>query len=303
MARPYKDGVDYFPLDVGFLRDKKVRLIKGEFGARGIMILLSALCRVYEDNGYYTTLDEDDKILMADEIGCGVTAELVGQVVQGCVKRSMFSDTLLNAFGVLTSPGIQRRFLRMVAGRDEIEIIKDYWLLDMSDKRDVPVSILNKITFKNVSGQINPVKRQINPVKSTDNPQSKPKEIERESKALSARAALGERFERFWDAYPKKMERGTAESAFLRISPDEDLLREMLRSIDKAKRSAQWTDKGGRFIPYPAKWLKCDGWKNVVNESEGKASYNGYEQRDYSSEELEAAAGTQALLDEARAKD
>ena len=26
MARPLKDGIDYFPFDVGFLNDKKVKL-------------------------------------------------------------------------------------------------------------------------------------------------------------------------------------------------------------------------------------------------------------------------------------
>ena len=35
MARPIKDGVDYFPLDTDFFQDDKVRLIKGEFGAKG----------------------------------------------------------------------------------------------------------------------------------------------------------------------------------------------------------------------------------------------------------------------------
>lgn len=169
MARPLKDGVEYFPLDTGFLADKKVRLLKGEFGSRGVVILLATLCRIYSENGYYASLDQDDCILLSDEIGCGVTPELVGQVVQGCVKRSLFDEGVLNAFGVLTSPGIQRRYLRAVAKRDDIEFTKEYWLLDVDDKKDVPLSIRNKITFKSLKATGNPDKTTGNPDKTIGN--------------------------------------------------------------------------------------------------------------------------------------
>lgn len=32
MARPLKDGVDYFPKDTDFYADDKVRLLRAEFG-------------------------------------------------------------------------------------------------------------------------------------------------------------------------------------------------------------------------------------------------------------------------------
>ncbi len=46
MARPFKEGLDYFPLDVDFLDDKKVKLIKAEFGAKGILVLIYLLTLV-----------------------------------------------------------------------------------------------------------------------------------------------------------------------------------------------------------------------------------------------------------------
>ena len=35
MARPAKKGLEYFPMDTDFFADKKIRLLRGEFGAAG----------------------------------------------------------------------------------------------------------------------------------------------------------------------------------------------------------------------------------------------------------------------------
>ena len=175
MARPLKDGIDYFPFDVGFLQDKKIRLIKGEYGIKGVVIVIQLLCSIYKENGYFSTCDSDDFILVADAVGCGCDAKTIEEVVQGCLRRSIFDRGVFEAFGVLTSRGIQRRYLRALSTRDNIDIFQEYWLLDINDKKDVPASISKKITFKNVSLQINTDKTQINSVNLQNNPQSKVK--------------------------------------------------------------------------------------------------------------------------------
>lgn len=184
MARPLKDGIDYFPFDVDFLQDKKIRLIKGEYGSKGVLIVIQLLCSIYKENGYFSTCDPDDCILVADTVGCGCDANTIEEVVQGCLRRSIFDRGVFEAFGVLTSRGIQRRYLRASGARDNIDMIQEYWLLDIDDKKDVPASISKKITFKNVSLQINPDKTQINSVNLQNNPKSKVKESRvKESKA------------------------------------------------------------------------------------------------------------------------
>lgn len=179
LARPQKDGIDYFPFDVGFLQDKKIRLIKGEFGAKGVLVLMQLLCSIYKESGYFTTCDDDDCLLMADAVGCGVDSEFIRQVIHGCVRRSLFDDKLFNVFGVLTSRGIQRRFLRAAGTRDNIEIIEEYWLLDINNKKDVPASILKKIAFKNISLQNNEVNLQNNEVDLQNKPLKERKGKER----------------------------------------------------------------------------------------------------------------------------
>lgn len=176
MARPAKDGIDYFPLDVDFLQDDKIRLIKAEFGSKGILIVISLLCDIYRTTGYYKVWDKDSCLLMADAVGCGIVPENITQVVQGCLRRSIFNNGVFQMFGILTSAGIQRRYIRAVSTREEIQIIKEYWLLDSSDKKDVPTSILNKVTFKTVNSEKTTVNLENNAVNLQINPQSKGKE-------------------------------------------------------------------------------------------------------------------------------
>jgi len=43
VARPEIKGLKYFPFDVGFFRDRKIKLIRGEQGSDGVEVYLS--CR------------------------------------------------------------------------------------------------------------------------------------------------------------------------------------------------------------------------------------------------------------------
>lgn len=182
MARPLKDGVDYFPLDTDFLQDDKVRLIKSEFGAKGILILIALFSEIYRGDGYFKVWNNDCCLLMADAVGCGVVPENITQVVQGCLRRSIFDDGVFQMFGILTSAGIQRRYIRMFPSRKQIFIVKEYWLLDGSDEKDVPASILNKLTFKSLKNDFMPNKNNGNPDKTGFKPQSKVKEIKGKEK-------------------------------------------------------------------------------------------------------------------------
>lgn len=177
-------------MDTDFFSDKKIKLLKGEFGACGLVIVLATFARVYSTNGYYASFDNDDAILMADELGMGITSQLVWEVVQGCVKRSIFDEGVFNVFGVLTSPGIQRRYIRAVSKRDDITLIDEYWLLDFDNPEDVPKAMRVKVTFKTVSGGIKAVSGGRNPFKTSDNPQSKVKESRvKESRAEERKCA------------------------------------------------------------------------------------------------------------------
>ena len=187
MARPQKENVDYWPFDVGLFQDRKFRLIRSEFGIKGAYIALELINMAYSENGYYAKFGEEDCLLMSEGVGGGCEASFIMEVVRGCCRRSLFDEGIYNAFGVLTSHGIQQRYLRIIGkNRADVRFIKEYFLLDISDERDVPANIRNRVTLLSSFPTENPSKPTENPSKPTENPQSKVKESKVKEYAQSA---------------------------------------------------------------------------------------------------------------------
>ena len=63
MARPKKDGLEYFPLDTDMDQDDKVRLIEAEHGILGFGILVKLFMNHKE--GYYYEWGEMQQLLFA----------------------------------------------------------------------------------------------------------------------------------------------------------------------------------------------------------------------------------------------
>jgi hypothetical protein len=73
-------------------------------------------------------------------------------------------------------------------------------------------------------------------------------------------------FAMFWDAYPRKEGGETAAKAFEKLSPDSDLMAEILGGIGRYKKSSQWQDQN--FIPFPATFLTQRRWEGEVPEGD-----------------------------------
>lgn len=74
-------------------------------------------------------------------------------------------------------------------------------------------------------------------------------------------------FEIFWKAYPRKKNKETAKKAFEKAIKKTDL-ETILRGIEAQKKSRQWQEADGQFVPYPATWLNAGAWDDEVTEEE-----------------------------------
>ena len=72
-------------------------------------------------------------------------------------------------------------------------------------------------------------------------------------------------FDRFWAVYPRRVGKQDALKAWGQLNPDDDLVELIVAGVERWKRSEQWTKDEGRFIPYPATFLRGERW----NESDG----------------------------------
>lgn len=137
MAAPSKQKLDYFPFDVDFFTDEKIEAISGEFGIKGEIVAIKLLCAIYR-NGYFILWSEMLKMKLLKNLP-GINPELLEQIVNRLVRWGFFDETLFNSVKVLTSTGIQKRFLEASKRRKGVDASL-YWLLEKSTP-EVNVSI------------------------------------------------------------------------------------------------------------------------------------------------------------------
>ena len=186
MARPIKKGLEYFPFDVGFFSDKKVKILKSRYGADGIVIYQYLLCEIYKENGYFLVVDEDFEYIISDDLN--MESDKVKQVLNFLLKRSLFDDTLFQSDKVLTSAGIQKRYQEAVKARASKKsiIVDNYWLLS----KEETASYIKVTHFSNKS-KINDDKSWINSSLSVEKLHKEKESKEKESKENKKGAYFG----------------------------------------------------------------------------------------------------------------
>ena len=71
-------------------------------------------------------------------------------------------------------------------------------------------------------------------------------------------------FEEFWEAYPKKKSKGEAFKAWNQLRPDAGLRERMIGAVARLARSSDWREANGKYIPFPASWIRDEGWEDVI---------------------------------------
>lgn len=173
MARPQQKGLLYFPFDVDFFSDKKIKVLKARYGVKGVSLYIYLLCEVYK-NGYYVKLDEDYEYLISGELNMSV--EEIKRVMEFLLERSLFDYELFQSDNVITSLGIQRRFQEAVksSAKRSPRIINEFWLLSKEETQ----SFIKVTHFQNYALH-NPdyVKQNKDKFENNDTKEKKEKEI------------------------------------------------------------------------------------------------------------------------------
>jgi hypothetical protein len=167
MARPTKEGLDYFPLDVDIDQDDKVIIIIAKYGMQGFGILIKLLMAIYK-NGYSYQWTEKEQIIFSSRVN--VDINLINDVVNDCIKWGLFNENIYNEYGVLTSKGIQERYLLAASRRVNITINEDIKL--------VSVDINTKLTEKQPSKSTQSKRKEIKSNKTKKNEIKKDNKIQ-----------------------------------------------------------------------------------------------------------------------------
>ena len=107
MARTQKIGLDYFPFDIDFFTDLKIRKLIRRQGAKSIAVYTLLLCQIFR-NGYWLGYDEELPFIISDTLGC--EEGFVNNVIEQCLLIGLLDKTYFDTEKILTSKGIQKRY-------------------------------------------------------------------------------------------------------------------------------------------------------------------------------------------------
>lgn len=129
MARISKPGLDYFPLDVNFFQDRKVRRISNRHHSAGIAALTSLLCLIYKEKGYYVLWNQDTLFDIAQEVCCEETE--MQAIIDDCLSVGLFDSYIYKEYSILTSQAIQEQYHKIITdSRRKYKLpLERFWLI------------------------------------------------------------------------------------------------------------------------------------------------------------------------------
>ena len=127
MARPPKTGLDYFPLDVDIADDEKILYLESETGLEGFAVYVKLLATIYR-SGYYIMWTETQLGIYSRRFF--VDKNTLSTVVSVCNNIGLFDKNLFEKYRILTSHGIQTRYLLASERRSSVSMIEEFCLLD-----------------------------------------------------------------------------------------------------------------------------------------------------------------------------
>jgi hypothetical protein len=134
MARPKKEGMDYFPHDTDAVNDEKIESLRFLYGNDGYAFYFILLERIYRAKEFELDISDAETI----QILCrkvGVNEEKFHQILQTSLKRGCFDKEVYEERNVLTSNGIKNRSSVVVEKRVKM---RDNYKGKVSDAETTP---------------------------------------------------------------------------------------------------------------------------------------------------------------------
>ena len=161
MGRNRRNGLTFFPFDVDFFQDIKIRKLIKYQGSDAVTVYTLLLCLIYK-NGYYMRWDEELPFIVSEQTG--LKEAHIQEVFISCMKLGLFSKELFESEKVITSVGIQERYRKICIDSRRVCDMSEYNLIS---SEETPIS--------SVKTQISSEEMPINSVKSTQRKEKKNK--------------------------------------------------------------------------------------------------------------------------------
>lgn len=229
--------VKWIKITTSMFDDEKISLIQSIPEGDAVLVIwirLLLLAGKVNDNGF---------IYLGDNLP--YTEEMLATIFKKQINIVRLALATFEQFGMieLTTKGIYLPNWEKHQSTDKLEAIREYNRLAKQQEREKKKLLLADVNDKS---------RTCHGCQGTD--KDIDKDIDKEKDIYA------QKFNDFWKAYPKKRSKGDAEKAWKKLKPNEQLHNRIMKSLEQAKTSVDWTKEGGKYIPYPATWLNAKGW-------------------------------------------
>ncbi|MCH8272468.1 MAG: DUF4373 domain-containing protein [Candidatus Marinimicrobia bacterium] len=254
MARPPKRTVDYFP---HFVHHKKTLFILEEtFGNDGYVFWFKLLELLGASDGH------------SYDLRAGAEQKYLSAYTRLSEEKIIEILDMLSTLGAIDK---------------ELWEGKIIWCQKFVDNiADAYKNRVNGIPSKpNLEGHtshINTLETSFNDVSSYENSQIKENDKITKSKK-------NELFDKFWDVYPRKNGKKKALQVWEILKPTEELTERIIKDLNQRKKTWDWKEYEGKFIPNPAKYLEEERWTDEMGGINPPSSSSGSDRGPYMEDE------------------
>lgn len=257
MARPTKQGIEYFPIDSDF--DPKIEMYLLEKEALGLASLIVVWQLIYGDEGYFCRNGEDLSLLIKKRVSGDINS--INECINAMLRRQIFSKELHEKYGILTSRGVQKRFFEAAKRKKEVRVIDEFLLISVNDYNNiVNVDINNVIECNNATK----VKEEVKVKENINTQKQKPSK----KSPLTQEHELW--FQEFYSAYPRHEAKEEARRAWSKLPLSADLFKAIMDGLGRYKKTESVRSGEIKFIKLPGPWINGKRWEDEVVKDQTK---------------------------------
>lgn len=137
-----KRGIDYYPRDVGMMRDRKFNKVRQKYGYLVYVIYDALLEMIYSDKGYYILYNDGtrEEVIWELQDYCrgkySVEETTICNVIEMLVACELFSGDHFKQ-GIITSRRIQQVYYRTTVERRSVVVIPEIWMLKTEEMKAI----------------------------------------------------------------------------------------------------------------------------------------------------------------------
>ena len=242
MARPRKQGLTYFPHDTDACNDEKIHALMALYGAEGYAFYFILLEKVFRTENGRITCGNNTAIKAGLARSICIPLKKFDIILATALEIGAFNKEAYDKEGVLTSNGIEKRIIS----------VNDLRYKERERKKEKEKERFRRKTHGKLTENS----------ETLINKGDKDPSLEGDNKPITS--LYGERFDKFWQAYPRKEAKADALKAWNSLKPDDTLLAVILTALEKHKQTAQWLKEDGQFISLPATWIRQRRWEDEI---------------------------------------